>query len=198
MHADPQAIRTREILDDDGLYATDSSVFCPIKQQSVSLGRCDDCQRCDGMQIGGRAGHVLCRAPSRHPARLTIGQAMTGDVVCVTRDVTLFQIQALLLERGISGVPVVDEDGFPIGIVSKTDLLRARFERRDADATAGDLMMPLAFTLAETQAIEEAAALMATEGVHRVPVVDQEGRVVGILTSLDIVRKVADRAFELG
>ena len=54
-----------------------------------------------------------------------------------------------------------------------------------------DIMTPMSFTLNEDQSISKASALMAYEGIHRLPVVDGAGKVVGLLSSLDILHWLA-------
>jgi CBS domain-containing protein len=54
-----------------------------------------------------------------------------------------------------------------------------------------DIMTPMSFTLDENHSISKASALMAYEGVHRLPVVDATGKVVGLLSSLDILHWLA-------
>lgn len=140
----------------------------------------------------------------------TLRSIMSRDVCCVTADLSVESLATLLLERGISGAPVVDREGHAIGVVSKTDLVRARRETGDeaehelpeaerrrngldagyhleplASATVGDIMMPAAFTLDEHSSVLDAARLMVGEGIHRVPVVGPDGTVVGIVSSLD-------------
>lgn len=125
-------------------------------------------------------------------AELTpISTVMTTDVTCVRADLPVEALAALLLERGISGTPVVDADGFPIGVISKTDIVRARLADHDDGATVGEIMMPLAFTLRPRESIARACALMAFEGIHRVAVVSETGHVVGVVTPLDVVRWLA-------
>jgi CBS domain-containing protein len=116
-----------------------------------------------------------------------IEEVMTREVVCVTEELSVEALGTLLLERGIDGVPVVDAQGFPLGVVSKTDLLRDR-----AGATVGQIMTRTAFTLPETSPIGDAVTLMAVEGVHRVPAVDQEGRVTGVVSTLDLLHWLDD------
>lgn len=82
---------------------------------------------------------------------------------------------------------MVDGDCRPLGVVSRSDLLAISGDQ----ATVADVMMPMAFTLPETATLSRAAALMAVEGVHRMPVVSSEGRVVGIISSLDVARWLA-------
>ncbi len=124
---------------------------------------------------------------------MPIAAVMTHDVVCVGPDLSIAALTTLLVERGISGVPVVDENAVPIGMVSKTDLLRLPPEV-PAVATVADYMTPIAFTLREDAPLAQAAALMAWEGVHRIPVCSADGDVVGILSTLDVVRWLASAA----
>lgn len=158
--------------------------------------------------------HPTGQAPG--PAEKTpISEVMSTHPVCVPPDLGVEALTTLFLERGISGAPVVDSAGRTLGIVSKTDVLRDYADRGDTaemgkpalssggivaeldrgmhierrkDATVRDVMTPLAFTLPETASIARASALMAIEGVHRVPVVSEAGKVVGILSALDVLR----------
>lgn len=118
-----------------------------------------------------------------------LGDVMERDVVCVSPDLEVGALRELLLERGISGAPVVDREGRPIGVVSKTDVLQA-CESRSAERVT-DIMMPVSFKLTEAAPLGQAAALMAFEGVHRIVVVNTAGMVVGILTTIDVMRWLA-------
>jgi CBS domain-containing protein len=75
-----------------------------------------------------------------------------------------------------------------MGIVSKSDLLQ-----RHQGGRARDVMMPLVFSLAETATVGQAAALMAAEGIHRVVVTARDGSLLGIVSSLDVMRWLAER-----
>ncbi len=87
---------------------------------------------------------------------------------------------------------VVNERGLPVGMVSKTDIVRHRYENGETEAgegaTVGELMVPIAFTLLEGATLGHAAALMAWEGVHRIPICSDAGDVIGIISALDVVR----------
>jgi CBS domain-containing protein len=122
------------------------------------------------------------------PSNSDVARLMSPTPCCVRDDVTAGAITALLLELGFSAVPVVDADGRALGIVSKTDLLRHLHAGKSREANAKDLMMPMVFAIDLKTAPGDAAALMAGEGVHRLPVVDGSGAVVGILSALDLVR----------
>ncbi len=146
--------------------------------------------------------------------RTPVSAAMTRVVVCVEPSLSLEALVVLLLERGIGGAPVVDAHGRTVGMVSKTDLLRERNAATAETATVqsgereielgpgfhveqimsgtvADVMTPVAFTITEETTIARAAALMAYEGIHRLPVVDANRQVVGILTTLDVMRWIA-------
>ncbi len=143
-----------------------------------------------------------------------VAAAMTRNVLAVRDDVTAETVGRLMLEQAISGIPVVDSSGHPIGIVSKTDLIRhlheqgvavpsGRFEGDvyDGDwgvisaglgnALVGELMTPMTFKVTAGASLSQAAALMAFEGVHRVVVVAEDGTVAGILSALDVLRWLA-------
>ena len=201
-------LRIRRIASGDGEVRASLSVFCPLRSESIPLDDCERCPSCDGVYYdeGDHRPFVRCRPTlgeprpaavwTRQPRRAAptaadstpLSAVMTTDVVCVTRELGAAALSALLAERGFSGAPVVDAEGRPIGVVSRTDLLR---EPETLHATVGDIMMPIAFTLPETASLSQAAALMVEEGVHRLPVVSREGRVVGLVSSFDVMRWVA-------
>jgi len=223
-------VRVRSTTEADGSLATRLTVYCPTHESSVAVTECESCARCGDVVISRHgASFVVCSPagerlePSRQAKLLRrilpsaadvtpCREVMTSNVLCVTSEVALGQVITLLLERGISGAPVVDQNGLPIGIVSKTDLLRdqddlgdlSEVERPPVSArvpiessgyhleaetrTVADVMMPVAFVLPEDAPLSHAVALMSAENVHRIPLVGSDGRVVGILTPMDVLR----------
>jgi CBS domain-containing protein len=129
---------------------------------------------------------------------------MTTDVVTVGPGASLKEVAAILVDRRISGLPVVDDEGKVIGVVSEGDLLfkeRGPTEQRgvlawftdnwmaEPDArTAGEAMTAPAVTIAPWRQVSGAAAQMLDAAVNRLPVVDDRGRPVGIVTRADLVR----------
>jgi len=177
-----------------------------------------------------RAGRSSNGRPFAHKehelASLTVKDVMSSQPVCVDAGFTVEAARVLMLERGVSALPIVDRQGRPLGIVSKTDLLREipEYEYRelrpeklsrppdplsvepdDGDDEESDgffvvkvpyrsvseVMTPFVFVLDEATPLPEAARLMARERVHRLPIVDGEGTVIGIISTLDIVRLIA-------
>jgi CBS domain-containing protein len=133
----------------------------------------------------------------------------------VTRDASFKELAARLFELGVSGFPVVDDDGKVIGVVSEADMLAKeaveggprglrgmiaglahRTERRKAaGVTAGDLMTSPAVTVTAGDTVEHAAAVMYDRKLKRLPVVDAAGRLVGIISRVDVLA-VFDRLDE--
>lgn len=122
----------------------------------------------------------------------TVGQVMTGDVVQARRTTPFKELVRLLDRHRIGGLPVVDEDDKVVGVLSGTDLVRAqagRSGRAPAGAvTAQDLMSTPAVTVHPEQSVPDAARLMERRGVERLPVIDEEDRLIGIATRRDLLR----------
>ena len=117
-----------------------------------------------------------------------ISSIMTRKVVCARPEMDASLLRARLIERGVSGAPVVDDWGRVLGVASKTDLVEHEVTSESGHKTVADIMMPMVFTLPPDAPIGQAAALMAYEGVHRVVVVDRKGCLVGLVSTLDIAR----------
>ncbi|MFD8828442.1 CBS domain-containing protein [Streptomyces sp. NPDC059605] len=110
-----------------------------------------------------------------------VGELMTDTVVSVLPGASFREMAKLLAEHGISGLPVVDEDDHVVGVVSGSDLLARRA------LTARELMTAPAVTVHAEEAVADAARLMVRRGVERLPVVDEEERLVGIVTRRDLL-----------
>jgi CBS domain-containing protein len=135
-----------------------------------------------------------------------IGDVMTREVVSVSEDAPYRDLVDLLVERRISAVPVVDDFGRVTGVVSEADLLRKieyggdeppriferrrrRNDRAKASArTAAGLMSTPAVVALESTPIVAAARLMDSNGVKRLPVTDDLGRLTGIVSRADLLR----------
>ena len=140
-------------------------------------------------------------------------EIMTRKVIAVSPQLRIEQLILLLIHENVSGVPVVDGEGRPIGIVSKTDLvaddydwaeLREEARRLDdggalpvhwlaASSTVADIMTSGVLTAPSTLPIPIAAGLMAESHTHRLPIVNDGGDLVGIVSSLDVARWVSAR-----
>lgn len=150
--------------------------------------------------------------------RMNAGDVMTPDVITVRPETPLDQVVALMLEHGISGLPVLDGDAL-VGIVSEGDLLRrvelgtaqARSHLLEVLATAGSLAAEYArthgrraaevmtrnvVTVNETTPLQDVARLMEARRVKRLPVL-RDGKLVGIVSRANLLRALASRLQEL-
>jgi len=131
----------------------------------------------------------------------TVGELMTREVVRVAPPTGFREIVALLREYDITAVPVVDGEDRPLGVVSEADLMRTQAAQEDpgvllppptapdvGPATARELMSSPAVCTTPDASVVEAARLMARHGVKRLPVVDEEGRLVGMVSRRDLLR----------
>lgn len=121
---------------------------------------------------------------------------MTREVICAREDLEVGSLMDLIVRRHIGCVPIVDERGHPIGMVTKFDLVEQLLAARQPEAgvpplVASQVMMPLAITLDEHATIAHAAAMMSIEDVHHVPIVADSGCLIGVVSTMDIVRWLA-------
>ncbi|MFG2616449.1 CBS domain-containing protein [Streptomyces sp. NPDC048507] len=116
----------------------------------------------------------------------SVADLMTPSAVTVRRATAFKEIVRLLEEFDITAMPVIDEAGHPVGVVSEADLLRRR--PVGGAATAEQLMTSPAVTARPEWSVVRAARVMQRHRVKRLPVVDEEGRLVGILSRSDLIR----------
>ena len=113
---------------------------------------------------------------------------MTRDVLTVGVTTHLKEAARLLAERGISGLPVVDDDKRVVGVLSEGDIVVQEAAAGAPRARlVGEAMTAPAITITRRRPISKAARIMVEEGVNRLPVVDDDGSLVGIVTRADLV-----------
>jgi CBS domain-containing protein len=134
----------------------------------------------------------------------TVKNVMTDSVVAVREDADFKEMVAVMRSRRISAFPVIDSSNRVIGVVSEADLLlkeaipalpqgaiwltrRPKERSKAAGVTAAEVMTKPAVTIHEDAPVAEAARLMQSRKVKRLPVVDDNGRLRGILARTDIL-----------
>jgi len=158
--------------------------------------------------------HAYKRAVERLTRSVKAGDVMTRKVVSVSKETPLQEVAQVLGNRNISGVPVVDWEGRVAGIISEKDFLRhmgakdkMTFMTVVAEClkgkgcvavtirgqTAGDIMSSPAITVAEGTSVLEIANIFTQKNINRVPVINEEGTLVGIVSRADIVRQSCQR-----
>ena len=175
---------------------------CAGKEQGPATGEPNPCDAAAGSRAGTCA--------------MLVRELMTAGVATVSPDTPVGTIVHLLADRGISGVPVVDEGGALLGIVTEGDLLhrlaladeprhgwfRALFDDQDRaaeryarafGATARDVMTAELLTVAEDATAGRAARLLEEHNVRRLPVL-RDGRLVGVVSRSDLLRALLTSA----
>jgi CBS domain-containing protein len=109
---------------------------------------------------------------------------MTAHVVAARSDTSYREMIATIRANRVSGLPVIDAEGTVVGVVSETDLLT---KRAASGRTAGDLMTSPAVTVSPDELVSSVARLMSRRKLQRVPVVDGQGRLVGIVCRSDVL-----------
>jgi CBS domain-containing protein len=141
----------------------------------------------------------------------TVKDVMTTRVVCVKKDATFREMAVALREHRVSAFPVIDDDNMVIGVVSEADLLAKeavddepgvvsgilhdRDQVKARGVTAGDLMTIAVVAVRPQDTVEHAARLMYDRRVKRLPVTDEGGHLVGIISRADVL-SVFDRTDE--
>ncbi|NEQ35084.1 MAG: CBS domain-containing protein [Okeania sp. SIO3I5] len=146
-----------------------------------------------------------------------VSDVMSYNPISVKPEMPLKEAIKILAEQRISGLPVVNENGKLVGIVSETDLMwqesgatpppyimlldsviflenPARYEKEIHKAlgeTVKDVMTKNPLTTTPDQLLSTAAKLMHERNIHRLPVLDENDKVIGILTRGDIIRAMA-------
>jgi CBS domain-containing protein len=122
----------------------------------------------------------------------TVGEAMTPDPISILETASLAEAAKILDARKITGLPVVSDDGCVVGVLSQTDLVRARANSHLVSTwpglSVGQIMTKPALTIASSASLEEAARLMEERRVHRLVVCDEAATPIGIISTSDLVR----------
>jgi CBS domain-containing protein len=138
--------------------------------------------------------------------RLTVGDVMTAEVITVRVDAPFKEVARVLEEHNVSALPVLDDAGHLVGVVSEADLLPkeeyrnqqgqpGRLERiahrhelaKAAGDVAGELMTSPAVTIGPDATLADAARRIVNERVKRLPVTTESGDLIGIVSRADLV-----------
>lgn len=134
---------------------------------------------------------------------MKVAELMQTDVRCTTSDAPISEVLTALADAGVSGLPVVDPAGRVIGVVSSTDVIAAQAEAGGPaeqqvlleKTPVREIMTPRPLTIAPTADVREAARHMLYADVRRL-FVEDEGKLVGVISQTDIVQAVATGKIE--
>jgi CBS domain-containing protein len=134
---------------------------------------------------------------------------MTSNPISINEHATLREAAAFLTKRSISAAPVINDAGRPVGVLSRTDIIR--FSGGDLEApqmlgdfineakalsgptrpnavTVGQAMTPVVLSVSLDSSLAEVCEKMLDRKVHRLFVIDQDGILVGVISALDVLR----------
>jgi CBS-domain-containing membrane protein len=148
-------------------------------------------------------------ARERRSQEVPVAEVMTRDVVAVKTDADIHEAARLLSEQGVGALPVVDEENHVTGVLTDSDLLFMLGVKRkhgfkdlmkhilgepclkhQKEGKVSDFMTSPAVVVTPDQDIREAARLLEQKRIKRLPVVDEQNRLVGIITRADVLRGV--------
>ncbi|WP_253736405.1 CBS domain-containing protein [Halohasta salina] len=124
-------------------------------------------------------------------ADIFVGRLMTSPVETVRRETPVREAATRLLDEDIGSLVVVDDDNAVVGILTTTDFVRITADDTAAEATVGDYMSTDVTTATANDSINDVAGTMIDNGIHHIPVVDDEAGVVGMLTTTDLTSYLA-------
>ena len=121
---------------------------------------------------------------------LVVGDIMTTDLVTSRTDTPLLTVLTRLTGKNIRHMPIVDESNKLRGIISKRDMLNAHLTTKPVpdDRIAGHIMTRDLLTVRVNDCLSQVARTLFEKKIGALPVVDEEGRLVGIVTESDFVR----------
>lgn len=153
---------------------------------------------------------ALRHAQERLAPKIAVGDVMTKRVITAKGDSDIHEVSVLLSENRISGLPVVDKGNHVIGIVSEADILSMAgmqkghtfkdilrhilgepLPKPNRGDRIGDIMSSPAITTRPEADIKEVAGILESKRIKRLPVVDSENRLLGIISRADIVRAMS-------
>jgi len=118
------------------------------------------------------------------PMLQTVREVMNSELFAVSPDTSADDVRNGLLGLRVSGAPVLDAEGRPLGVVSLRDLLAG------SGASAAERMTRPAAVIEAGAGVEAAARRLVEQGYHRLIVVDEAGRAVGVVSALDVIRSL--------
>ena len=122
---------------------------------------------------------------------LTAGEIMTSDIITVHPDTSIEEAITTVLAGEISGLPVTDEDGRLVGLITEFALLAVAYDHRVKNHTVREHMTPELITVDINDPISRVADLCIVHRVRRVPVM-KNGRLVGVIARRDVLRALVD------
>ena len=123
---------------------------------------------------------------------------MSTDIEAAKENATISEVGTRLILRSINGIPIIDDDGKVIGILTIIDILRAIRDNKNIDGLkAGDIMTRDPTVINQKTDMMEMIDIMDKKGIEMIPVVDEESdnRIIGVVSRKDIIEEKFNERF---
>src|SRR5215216_5789646 len=121
---------------------------------------------------------------------------MSVDVVAAKDNVNIIEVSTRLVLGVFNGMPIIDDNGSVIGIITAIDILRAIRDGKDLNTLlVRNLMTQNLLVVNQNTKIEEVIDIMDKKGIEMVPVVEDDGRIIGIISRSDILKEKLNERF---
>jgi CBS domain-containing protein len=117
---------------------------------------------------------------------------MSDDVISIRRSAPLDDAFALILQHQISGLPVVDDQGRLEGVITEFDLLRLLYDASEPESRVDQHWSDKVISVRIDESLPDVAEKFLEHNVRRFPVVDGQGRLVGVVSRRDLVEHIRD------
>lgn len=186
-------VRTLTVIQEHGPNEIRCLVRCPMQGRSVDAAGCTTCTRMHSVEwTQAQGGAVTCRLDAEPPApvaivrmdfaeaaaRKPLHEVVPRSTLCVAATTSAKKTRAVLLAHDLAAIPVVDEALRVVGVVTRNEI---------GDARAQLEVLP------ENAPVAHAIALMAYREVHHVPIVTEDGELVGMWDATAALRWTAER-----
>ena len=127
---------------------------------------------------------------------MKIYDVMSVDIVCAKKNATIIEAATRIVLGGFNGIPIIDDDGMVIGIITTLDILGAIKDGKDINSTTiGDIMTVNPIVINQNKDIEETIDIINKNRVSMIPVVEDDGRIIGICSRSDILKEILNERF---
>ena len=115
--------------------------------------------------------------------------AMTTDILFVKRDTPIYEAMRILVDKNITGLPVVNDDMTLAGIISEKDVLRLLYDIKDRPGNVEDFMTPQISSFDENDSLVDITECLINNSFRRVPITSG-GKLVGIISRKDVIKYI--------
>lgn len=150
---------------------------------------------------------ALKHSQKRIALKVPVRDVMTRDVIAVKADVNIHELSRLMCEKSLSGLPVADDDNCVIGMVTEADILHVAgldkdhkfrdvlrhilgepFPEHKKGEIVDDIMTSPAITAKSDDNLRDVAKTFDEKRIERLPVVDDQNKLIGVISRADIIR----------